>query len=357
MARKLKESTKPAATTTPESPPIATKSKPDASLEKKVVKSKKRKEPAPIAAVVEEITGQVGKKSKKAKADVAVPMEVIVEAPLEKKSKKAKAAVVAPTEVIVEAPLQKGKKAKASAEATVAPVETPVVEGAVEPAQKKSKKSKAPAVVEEEIVEPMQKKAKKAKIATAVLEDVEKPRSTEQQDPPVVIAKAKSKKPKSARNEPKVATPVFEDEWTGFGEEEYAETPKEKMRVLKKSSEKKSTSKVQASEPESEPEAAPEESGSDAEEEGYLHGFSSDDQDSSDDEDMVVDTAPIDVQKLPTIARDDKSVKQKLDKAKRLPVSSLARILRFFSEMKTLRPTTVELSISDGYHTVSMKSK
>ena len=51
----------------------------------------------------------------------------------------------------------------------------------------------------------------------------------------------------------------------------------------------------------------------------YLHGFSTD-EDSSDDED-IPEPAPVDVQKLPTVMKDDQSVKKRLDKAKKRPVS------------------------------------
>lgn len=52
----------------------------------------------------------------------------------------------------------------------------------------------------------------------------------------------------------------------------------------------------------------------------HLHGFSTDDDDSSDEErDMDFEAAPLDASKLPTIAKDDATVKQKLDKAKRQP--------------------------------------
>jgi nucleolar protein 15 len=50
----------------------------------------------------------------------------------------------------------------------------------------------------------------------------------------------------------------------------------------------------------------------------YLKGFSDDGEDSSDDDDDEgVDSAPIDLGKLPTIAKDDETVKRKLDKAKK----------------------------------------
>jgi len=59
------------------------------------------------------------------------------------------------------------------------------------------------------------------------------------------------------------------------------------------------------------------EEGGHSSEEEPLHGLSSDDQDSSDEE---VELPGIHISKLPTIARDDKIVKQKLEKAKRQPV-------------------------------------
>ena len=60
---------------------------------------------------------------------------------------------------------------------------------------------------------------------------------------------------------------------------------------------------------------------------GHLHGFSTDDDDSFDDDNSSdeedTDDGPLafDVSKLPTIAKDDVTVKHKLDKAKRQPVS------------------------------------
>lgn len=60
-----------------------------------------------------------------------------------------------------------------------------------------------------------------------------------------------------------------------------------------------------------------EEDDDDSSEEKLLHGLSSDDQDSSDEE---VELPGINISKLPTIAKDDKVVKQKLERAKRQPV-------------------------------------
>lgn len=64
---------------------------------------------------------------------------------------------------------------------------------------------------------------------------------------------------------------------------------------------------------------------SDSSEEELLHGLSSgDDQDSSDEE---IELPGLDVSKLPTIAKDDQTVKLKLEKAKRKSV----RVTSFFS--------------------------
>lgn len=57
---------------------------------------------------------------------------------------------------------------------------------------------------------------------------------------------------------------------------------------------------------------------SEEDDEVHLHGFSTDDDDSSDEEGgMNFEATPLDVSKLPTVAKDDATVKRKLDKAKR----------------------------------------
>ena len=70
---------------------------------------------------------------------------------------------------------------------------------------------------------------------------------------------------------------------------------------------------------EAEKDAEDEEEGD--EEEILLHGFSS--ESDSSDEDDDVDTAPVDMGKLPTIAKDDATVKRRLEKAKKQAVSSV----------------------------------
>ncbi|KAG6841476.1 hypothetical protein C0991_010664 [Blastosporella zonata] len=59
---------------------------------------------------------------------------------------------------------------------------------------------------------------------------------------------------------------------------------------------------------------------SEEEEDIHLHGFSTDEEDSSDEEDAIGDEpSAFDISKLPTIAKDDATVKRKLEKAKRQP--------------------------------------
>ncbi|KAJ3812958.1 RNA-binding domain-containing protein [Lentinula lateritia] len=60
-----------------------------------------------------------------------------------------------------------------------------------------------------------------------------------------------------------------------------------------------------------------EQSGEEEEEEGMLHGLSTDEDDSSDDEE--IDGPPVDITKLPTIAKDDATVQKRLERAKRQP--------------------------------------
>lgn len=56
------------------------------------------------------------------------------------------------------------------------------------------------------------------------------------------------------------------------------------------------------------------------EQEILLHGFSSESDSSDEEDDEGMDDAPLDVGKLPTIAKDDASVKRRLEKAKKQAV-------------------------------------
>jgi nucleolar protein 15 len=108
--------------------------------------------------------------------------------------------------------------------------------------------------------------------------------------------KPAGKKQKAVPEPVEAESEESEQEWVGFGgvDEESGEEDEE----------------------EGEDEDEEEDDGDTSEDE-LLHGLSSDDQDSSDEE---VDLPGIDISKLPTIAKDDKIVKQKLEKAKRQPV-------------------------------------
>jgi len=53
------------------------------------------------------------------------------------------------------------------------------------------------------------------------------------------------------------------------------------------------------------------------------------DDDSSDEDGMDFDAAPLDIAKLPTVAKDDATVKRKLEKAKRQPVRIFLQSLAY----------------------------
>lgn len=87
----------------------------------------------------------------------------------------------------------------------------------------------------------------------------------------------------------------------------------------------KKSSKSRTSEPESESDqeedAEPASEQEDSEDDGHLHGFSTDDDDSSDEDALDDEPSEFDLGKLPTIAKDDATVKRKLEKAKQQQVS------------------------------------
>jgi len=82
-----------------------------------------------------------------------------------------------------------------------------------------------------------------------------------------------------------------------------------------------------------EPEASEDENNSNSNGDGedvHLHGFSSD-EDSSDEESDLGGELQLDFAKLPTVSKDDETVKRKLEKAKRQPVRLFSMFL-FFSK-------------------------
>lgn len=60
---------------------------------------------------------------------------------------------------------------------------------------------------------------------------------------------------------------------------------------------------------------------SEGEEQTHLQGFSTDEDSSDDDGDDAPEIPGVDISKLPTVAKDDATVKRKLERAKRDPVS------------------------------------
>jgi len=223
-----------------------------------------------------------------------------------------------------------GRKSTDSAVRTTPKTKTSGFSGAVKPAKASTSKPpsamgpKKPRAIELDEVEankflqePSSKRKKTSVASTTTKSDGKVKSSTSKKD--VQSSKSKLVKspltapntggnsdPKSAGKKRKaIPEPVeadseeSEEEWVGFGR----------------------TSEVSSEEDEEEDEdkdEGEEGEGDDSSEEELLHGLSSDDdQDSSDEE---VELPGIDVSKLPTIAKDDKIVKQKLERAKRQPV-------------------------------------
>jgi len=98
-------------------------------------------------------------------------------------------------------------------------------------------------------------------------------------------------------------------------------------------------------------------------EDAYLHGFSTDEDDSSDeDDDDVMNNEPsaLDVGKLPTIAKDDAIVKQRLEKAKRQPVCAMythCLVAELNVAMQTNQRGVLYIShIPHGFYEDQMKS-
>jgi nucleolar protein 15 len=89
-------------------------------------------------------------------------------------------------------------------------------------------------------------------------------------------------------------------------------------------------------------------------EEIYLHGFSTD-EDSSDEDEKIMEQDPLEVKNLPSKARDDAEVKRRLDAAKKKPV----RVLLVITSLLTysLRPLIEVCYTLAEYLTDSMRSR
>ena len=91
-----------------------------------------------------------------------------------------------------------------------------------------------------------------------------------------------------------------------------------------------------------------------AESDEHLHGFSTD-EDSSDEESEA--SAEFDMGKLPTIAKDDETVKRKLDKAKRQPVrNNISLLIPSIFLTSPHRRRIVVSCLSDGFLMVFSKT-
>ncbi|PIL29820.1 hypothetical protein GSI_08027 [Ganoderma sinense ZZ0214-1] len=145
-----------------------------------------------------------------------------------------------------------------------------------------------------------------------------KRKAAEGQDKDAEVAKETKKKRKSTAVEDVVEAPPAPKTKKSKSTLSVAELPSSPAKPTSKESKKEKKGKrVKVTEPQPEPESEDEEGvaeENEAEEEFY--GFESDD-DSSDEE--VDDIPGIDLGKLPTIAKDDATVKRKLEKAKRKP--------------------------------------
>lgn len=176
----------------------------------------------------------------------------------------------------------------------------PLANKTLKPVSKSLKKPRIVESDEEEVNEPPKKLPVEQEKTTGSSTTTRKTVDDEAKPSTLKQSKSKAVKP-VAHSVEATGSEESEEEWVGFGN-------------------------VSGETGEDEDGSGEEDSGSSEEE--LLHGLSSeDDQDSSDEE---IEHPGLDVSKLPTIAKDDKVVKQKLEKAKRKPVRiASTAILRF----------------------------
>ncbi|THH30291.1 hypothetical protein EUX98_g3911 [Antrodiella citrinella] len=247
---------------------------------------------------------------KKSKTDLAAPKTQEVIALKAKTTKTAKGKVKADVAAapLVEAPTEEApKKAKKSRKADVAAKAQPVVEKSAEGKKGKGTKRKAEEGASQAVEDKKMKKGRKQADAEKVVEI------------PVVVATSTTrKKVKSTQGDEKDGKKTKEKKTVVADESSPAASepspPKPKAKKAK-------TSKAPPPPDESDEAAEPADEHDD-EESVQMFDFSTDDDNSSDDEAMDEDDAPgIDVNTLPTIAKDDAVVKQRLEIAKRTPTA------------------------------------
>lgn len=186
------------------------------------------------------------------------------------------------------------KAAKAQAEKSVE--ETDTVEGVK--GGKREKTSK-PQVTKGDVTQSRSSKRKQNEVESDAEEDEEE----------VQVQVAKPKKPAARKEQSRV---------TRSSGANAKKAPSALSQPRKKAPSPSTSDNEKDALPDEDKENGPEEE--EEEDQAHLFGFSTDDEDSSDDE-VNEQPDPIEVSQLPTIAKDDASVKQKLDKAKRKPVS------------------------------------
>ncbi|KAI0671896.1 hypothetical protein C8Q78DRAFT_972909 [Trametes maxima] len=228
-------------------------------------------------------------KVKKAKRTEEPTVPAAAESSSPKKEKKVKSIVVDSEEALAPPKAKVGKKSSVKT-AEAAPVKADKPATKAEVADKKKRKSIAVEEKGEESSEKTKKKRRNSIVATAV-ETTSKTNPEEAAN--VSTSVSKSKKGKAVA------------------------LPEEKSSKGSKKAKAKAAPKAPTPEPEAQS-AGEEDVVADQEQEQEFYGFSDDDDDSSDDE-MVDDIPGIDIGKLPTIAKDDATVKRKLEKAKRKP--------------------------------------
>nr|GAT60872.1 predicted protein [Mycena chlorophos] len=240
------------------------------------------------------------------------------------------------------------KKKKEKKVVEVAPVVEPVVEVAMEDApsgkrQKKDKKVVEVAAVLVEEPEPTVGKKRKGKAVDPEPEpSVDKPASADAPPPSKKLRKSRATAVEDVTLEPQIIEQVAVElpklakkaKTKSFVESEPIVEPAPDTLPVPEPPKKTSKKVKAASPPPESPVEADEEDDDDA-----IHGFMTDDEDSSDDDEgyMDVEVSAADISKLPTVAKDDVTVKKRLENAKRKPATDrgvlfLSRIPHGFYE-------------------------
>ncbi|KAI9000667.1 hypothetical protein BD414DRAFT_472377 [Trametes punicea] len=234
-------------------------------------------------------------KTAKQAEDAVAPATAEPSSTKAKKEQKLKHAVKAAETKPQSINTQDEKKRASAAEA--APAKAKKAEKKVDEAGDKKKRKAAD--VEEKEVQTLEKSDKKRRDAAAA-------------DSSEAVTEAPGK---ASTSEPKTAKKGK----AAHSRDEQASQPTQSQKVQKerkKMEELKPTPKVAS--PSAEERGNDEDAAADDEPEQEFYGFESDDNDSSDDE-MPDEIPGIDINKLPTIAKDDETVRRRLEKAKRKP--------------------------------------